>query len=290
LANKAVRVLDAADLTNAPPGEVLVITGLDALKADAQAEARARINELSRATRIAVVLLGDAGVEPRSEWAPSTVAVPPMRERIADLARIVRAFEGLLAARRGHAVIVPPRSLSAMQSHRWPGQLPELRATIDSLCAPNEAQTRGGSAEYRVPVQSAEVTLHLVGGAKKRGSVYWPSEVAFDASLESGEAFFPVNVGGTIHIMARVAIEAFGVSLAPKSGSWEPGVMAKHVRARLHMQSGATHEGEFVYSADQARSRVADLLNTRDRYLLFRVGAELLHVSKAHLVWVEEVR
>ncbi len=292
LTNAPVRVLDATDLTNVPAGAALVITGIEALEADLQGKVWARIKELSSTARIAVALRGDAGVDPKvDDWVASAVQVPPMRERIADVVRLARAFEHLLSARRGHEVVVPMRSISAMQSHRWPNQLPELRATIDGLCARDATPaSRGGSAEYRVPVQSADVTLHLVGGGTKFGSLFWPSEFEFDASLELGDPFFPVNVGGRIHIVARVAVEAFGIPQARKTVASEPDLLAKHVRARLHMQSGSTFEGEFVYSADHARSRVADLLNGKERYFLFRVGSELLHVSKTHLIWVEELR
>jgi hypothetical protein len=292
LANAPVRVLGPTDLADPPAGAALVITGLEALDSDGQARVWARVKDLSSTTRVAVALLGDVGVSPGADgWLASAVQVPPMRDRIADVVRIVRAFERLLTARRGQPVVVPLRSISAMQSHRWPNQLPELRATIDSLCARDEAPaSRGGSAEYRVPVQSTDVTLHLVGGGTKFGSLFWPSEFAFDASLELGEPFFPVNVGGTIHIVARVAVEVFGIPEQGESVAWEPDILAKRVRARLHMQSGRTHEGDFVYSADHARSRVADLLNGKERYFLFRVGSDLLHVSKAHLVWVEELR
>ncbi len=290
LLDQKVRVVAAIDLAEAKVEEALVVTGMEMLDGAARANAWTRIDAAKRTTRVALAVCG-TDIDPKVDESAAQVLVPPMKERIADVARIVHAFEHWLTTRRGYEVVVPMRSLAAMQSYSWPNQLPELRATVDSLCGSDTAPaSRGTSSEYRVPVQSEEVTLHLSGGVSKVGSLFWPSEVEFRESLESGDSFFPMNVDGKIQIVARAAVEAFGIPQVRDSVAWESEALAKRVKARLHMQSGASYEGEFVYAAAQARARVADFLNGKDRYFLFRLRSELLHVSKEHVVWVEELR
>ena len=225
------------------------------------------------------------------ELQPAVVHVAPVRERVADIVSWVHVFERIFSLRRHCDVCVPPRPLSAMRSYRWPNNLPELRATVDSLCLSDEPrQSRGGSGEYRVPVQRELVRIHTCSGGVREAYMFWPTEVEFLASLEAGDPFFPAEFNGEIVIFARANVEAFGIEQSRDSVAWGVGVMPKTVRAELRLRSGAILEGEFVYSAEHSRARLVDHLNGGAHFILFRSGRELLHVSKAHIDFVEEMR
>ncbi len=238
-------------------------------------------------TRIAL-LLGDAAQ--REQLSAALASAFGENVRIID--DILQAKDELVVAVVAVGDIAGLLAFGCADFVTLPCDSAEVVRVVAALLDGNDAPpaSRGPSSEYRVPVQSEEVTLHLSDGANKVGTLFWPSEVEFRKSLESGDAFFPVSVDGKIQIVARAAVEAFGIPQARESVAWEPEVLAKRVRARLRMQSGATFEGEFVYSAAEARARVADYLNEKDRYFPFRVGNELLAVSKAHVAWVEELR
>ncbi len=64
-----------------------------------------------------------------------TLAVPPLRERHADIAPLVRQFVAELSAR--HSVPAPRigrATLARLQSHDWPGNVRELRSVIELVC------------------------------------------------------------------------------------------------------------------------------------------------------------
>lgn len=64
-----------------------------------------------------------------------TIAVPPLRERMADIAPLAREFIVELSDRHG---IRPPHltraALAALHTYPWPGNVRELRNLIERLC------------------------------------------------------------------------------------------------------------------------------------------------------------
>jgi two-component system, NtrC family, response regulator AtoC len=58
-----------------------------------------------------------------------TIAIPPLRERVGEIAALARAF----VARRGASVssALTPEVLDALRAHSWPGNIRELRNTIE---------------------------------------------------------------------------------------------------------------------------------------------------------------
>jgi DNA-binding NtrC family response regulator len=63
------------------------------------------------------------------------VTVPPLRERHADIAPLVRQFVAELSAKHS---VQPPRlgraTALALRSYQWPGNIRELRNVIELVC------------------------------------------------------------------------------------------------------------------------------------------------------------
>jgi len=71
-----------------------------------------------------------------------TVRVPPLRERHADIAPLVRQFVAQISAKHGTK---PPRltrkALASLRSYSWPGNVRELRNTVELLCLLREGKS-----------------------------------------------------------------------------------------------------------------------------------------------------
>jgi transcriptional regulator with GAF, ATPase, and Fis domain len=79
--------------------------------------------------------------------AGATVIVPPLRERMSDLPRLVEHFLSLeRPARSAHEV--PPEAWAMLNAHRWPGNVRELRNAVQRLLVTPE---RAIAASPRMP-------------------------------------------------------------------------------------------------------------------------------------------
>ncbi|MCE7888678.1 MAG: sigma-54 dependent transcriptional regulator [Myxococcales bacterium] len=83
-----------------------------------------------------------------------TLAVPPLRERQADIDPLVQQFVAEMSARHGTR---PPRltraALAAFREHAWPGNVRELRNAVELVCVMREAK--------RVRVQDLPEAMRL---------------------------------------------------------------------------------------------------------------------------------
>jgi DNA-binding NtrC family response regulator len=69
------------------------------------------------------------------------LAIPPLRERQADIAPLVRTFTAQLSARHG---TTPPRytreAMAALLHYSWPGNIRELRNVVELVCVLREGK------------------------------------------------------------------------------------------------------------------------------------------------------
>jgi DNA-binding NtrC family response regulator len=70
-----------------------------------------------------------------------TLRVPPLRERIADISPLIQQFVAYASARHGTK---PPRltraTIAALNRYEWPGNIRELRNTIELVCLMREGK------------------------------------------------------------------------------------------------------------------------------------------------------
>ncbi len=117
-------------------GKVIYLRGLSEIKADLHEPLVARLNALGRETRLLVACEG----EPRALQAAGRlhtevlarigmleIRIPPLRERLDDLAALTAAMLDDLACPARWT----PADLTAATLHRWPGNLSELRAACE---------------------------------------------------------------------------------------------------------------------------------------------------------------
>jgi two-component system nitrogen regulation response regulator NtrX len=103
--------------------------------------------------------------------------VPPLRERLQDIALLGEHFAAVLSRQYGRMVTLTPGAIQALESHSWPGNIRELRNLIERLIilTPGDAIT------------GDHVVAALRGASQTRGTV----DVDGDhASLRDGREAF----------------------------------------------------------------------------------------------------
>jgi len=103
--------------------------------------------------------------------------VPPLRERIQDIALLGRHFAAVFSRQYGRPVTVTPAAIQALESHSWPGNVRELRNLIERLIILTPGDAIAGD----------HVVAALRGASQTRGTV----DVDGDhASLRDGREAF----------------------------------------------------------------------------------------------------
>jgi transcriptional regulator with GAF, ATPase, and Fis domain len=86
--------------------------------------------------------------------AGATVVVPPLRERMSDLPRLVEHFLSLeRPARSAHEV--PPEAWAMLNAHRWPGNVRELRNAVQRLLVTPERAIAASPRALETEAESA---------------------------------------------------------------------------------------------------------------------------------------
>jgi transcriptional regulator with GAF, ATPase, and Fis domain len=63
------------------------------------------------------------------------LSLPPLRDRLSDLPALVEYWLRRQLAQMGRSFEMPPAAvMSALQRHRWPGNIRELRSVIERAC------------------------------------------------------------------------------------------------------------------------------------------------------------
>jgi len=91
--------------------------------------------------------------------------VPPLRDRAGDLPELWRAFA--TAAAPGAGLVPDPEAVRTLRAHRWPGNLAELRSTVERLVA-NGHLGQIGAADLPESLRTAGPALSLIEQAEVR--------------------------------------------------------------------------------------------------------------------------
>jgi DNA-binding NtrC family response regulator len=71
-----------------------------------------------------------------------TISLPPLRERVAEIALLVGIFARAFAATMGeNAPAFAPEAIAVLQRHRWPGNVRELRNAVEHALVLAEGET-----------------------------------------------------------------------------------------------------------------------------------------------------
>jgi DNA-binding NtrC family response regulator len=113
-----------------------------------------------------------------------TLRVPPLRERIADIIPLMHQFVAYASARHGTK---PPRltraTVAALRAYDWPGNIRELRNTMELLCLMREGkQARLRDLPDGIAPLAASSKPDAASGPTKKGSELL--EVRLDQPLE----------------------------------------------------------------------------------------------------------
>jgi two-component system nitrogen regulation response regulator NtrX len=87
--------------------------------------------------------------------------VPPLRERIQDIALLAGHFAAVFSRQYGRPITVTPGAIQALEAHTWPGNIRELRNLIERLII----LTPGGA------ITGDQVAAALRGAPQTRGTV-----------------------------------------------------------------------------------------------------------------------
>lgn len=115
-------------------GTPLVVRGIETLDAPALDGMRAVLESKPDGLPVTLTLTTDAPDEVEAfelKFGARSVWVPPLRDRVADLAELWAALTASVAP--GQRLEVRADALSLMQQYRWPGNVKELRQLISQL-------------------------------------------------------------------------------------------------------------------------------------------------------------
>ena len=123
------------------------------------------------------------------------IAVPPLRERVADIPMLAQHFWRQASARLGSAAVLGPDALAALSRYDWPGNVRELQNAIAWIAV--HAPRRGRVSAAMLPAQVA--TSPLATGS-------------FDAAREEFERRFVRAALAQAGGQRQVAARALGMS------------------------------------------------------------------------------
>ena len=121
------------------------------------------------------------------------VAVPPLRERRADIPELVGYFVREFAAAHGRAVSkVPPAAMKSLTAHDWPGNVRELRNLIERAVILSDGPALAFDAGWLAGASAAESAGTWAAQERRRildalraagGRVYGPGGAAHRLGL-----------------------------------------------------------------------------------------------------------
>lgn len=276
IAAKSTDIL--ADVAAAATG-TLYFEDIDGLSPEAQSELTGVLGQLT--TRI---IASGSAADDRFKL---TIEVPPLRERPEDVPDLVRHFLDAANKRTGSRVSLTPKTIGAMQVHRWPGNLVELEGMVDALvrAAGEETGVPSTSAEYRLPVRRETATLTLANGTHSEGTLFFQVGEKIGDIFEPGEPFLPVAGDGKVRLYARGAIACISL---PRGHVEDDEIHLVVRKVTVRMRSGHAIEGEVRYAPSIERARAADYLNTGPKGFAVHAAGTVHYVAKDHVEYVEE--
>jgi DNA-binding NtrC family response regulator len=133
-----------------------------------------------------------------------SLAIPPLRERQADIAPLVRQFTAQLSARHGTQ---PPKyaraATSALLAYSWPGNIRELRNVVELVCLMREGK------QVRVPDLPVALRREVDRGASSSADL--PSGNVLAVRLDH-----PLDDSVKMILAAALALEAGNRSRAAR--------------------------------------------------------------------------
>jgi len=144
-------------------------------------------------------------------------------------------------------------------------------------------------ADLRVPVERTNVELLTVDGKRHSLTVFHPPGVGVESFVESSEPFFPAHEGATFRMFARASVVALSVPAPPDNPDSDDALPKTRRNVRVHLPGGGQLIGEIRYVPWEGASRPVDYLNEDTRSFALFCEGRVLHVSKRHVSFMEEI-
>lgn len=141
--------------------------------------------------------------------------------------------------------------------------------------------------ELRVPIQRIRAEIHTER-EHVAGTLFLPPLATIEDLFEEESAFVPADVDGQTRLFARSSISAIVVEDDLARGSLATlGVPYELRTVAVRLRSGGVFEGTLLLSPTLRRT--LDVLNQTTKSFALQTGSKVVHVSKAHVLRVEEV-
>jgi DNA-binding NtrC family response regulator len=124
------------------------------------------------------------------------IAVPPLRERLADIPALVRHFLARFAAEEGKRIrMITPEALQVLSTFRWPGNIRQLENTLFRAVVLAESDTIGLAEIPQIAAQAAGQPAEIKSPAAEAGQPLVPdvshAELPPALEIESSMAVLP---------------------------------------------------------------------------------------------------
>lgn len=149
---------------------------------------------------------------------------------------------------------------------------------------------RRSQAILRMPVNSVLAKLILHDGERSDVLLFIPAGEDITHVVSPGKAFVPMINNAKFCLIARHAIAALGVVTGAELPD-DDALPITRQRARVHLLSGTTLEGELRWTASEAYKRTSDHVNeSATFFMLHTTETRTTHyIAKSQVATVEEI-
>ena len=161
------------------------------------------------------------------------VAVPPLRDRPADVPALARHFLALFAAEEGKRIrAITPEAMHLLAAFHWPGNIRQLENAVFRAVVLAEGDSLGLS---EFPQVSAHLTAPSITPAESQSRPIPPE-------LRPSQASAPLFAENSITSLANVAVPGEALLLLDDEGNVRP---LEHIEAELIRYAVAHYRGQM---------------------------------------------
>ena len=125
---------------------------------------------------------------------------------------------------------------------------------------------------------------------RRQAIIFLPPSSSPAEFFEDERLFFPAEENGSIRLYSRSSVASLILDGddAPPGSLASHGIVYEERPVAIHLRNGTSIVGTL--SALEGRTRTLDLVNEPGKSFAVSSDGAVVHVAKAHVEWIEEIR